>query len=48
MISNHTDTDEMLAYAKEHQHMRTLRESATQMVLDGISTPEELMKITYE
>lgn len=48
MISNRAGTDEILSYAREHQQMRTLRESGRKMVVEGISTPEELMKIAYE
>lgn len=48
MISDHASTDAIIAYAKEHQQMRTLRESGIKLVLKGISTPEELLKIAYE
>lgn len=46
MISNHATTDEILQYAVEKQQMRTLRESALQLVRKGVTTPEEMLKIT--
>lgn len=46
MISNHATTDEILKYAVEEQHMRTLRQSALQLVREGVTTPEEMLKIT--
>lgn len=48
MIAGHATTEELVAYGKKHQNMRTLRESGARMVLDGITTTEELLKITYE
>lgn len=48
MISNHASAEEIVAYAKEHQNMSTLRDNAVKLVKKGISTPEELMKIAYE
>lgn len=48
MIGNHAATEELIAYGKAYQNMRTLRESGIRMVLDGITTTEELLKITYE
>lgn len=48
MISRHASVEEITAYAKEHQQMRTLRESGLKLVAEGISTPEELLKIAYE
>lgn len=48
MISNKASTDEIFEYARNTQHMRTLKESAIEMVKQGISTPEELMKVAYE
>lgn len=48
MISNHATTEEIIAFARERQNMRTLRESGIKMVLDGITTTEELLKIAYE
>lgn len=48
MISSQASMEEIVAYAKENQNMRTLRDSALQMVREGISTPEELLKVAYE
>lgn len=48
MISNKASTDEIFEYARNTQHMRTLKESAIDIVKQGISTPEELMKVAYE
>ena len=48
MIINHESIEDMTAYAREHQHMRTLKESGLVLVKEGLTTPEELMKISYE
>lgn len=48
MIINHCSVEEIAAYAKEHQHMRTLKESGLILVKEGKTTPEELLKISYE
>ena len=40
--------EDMTVYAREHQHMRTLKESGLVLVKEGLTTPEELMKISYE
>ena len=40
--------DEIVEYARKHQGMRTLKENGIRLVREGISTPEELMKIAYE
>lgn len=48
MIVNHNSVEEISAYAREHQHMRTLKESGLILVKEGTTTPEELMKISYE
>ena len=48
MISNHAAMDEIVEYARKHQGMRTLKENGIRLVREGISTPEELMKIAYE
>ena len=48
MIVNHNSVEEISAYAREHQHMRTLKESGLILVKEGMTTPEELMKISYE
>ena len=48
MIANHASVEEIKAYAIEHQHMRTLKQSALALVEEGVTTPEELYKISYE
>ena len=48
MIVNHDSVEAITAYAREHQHMRTLKESGLMLVKQGVTTPEELMKISYE
>ena len=48
MIINHSPVEEISGYAREHQHMRTLKESGLILVKEGKTTPEELLKISYE
>ena len=48
MIINHSPVEEISAYAREHRHMRTLKESGLILVKEGKTTPEELLKISYE
>lgn len=48
MISNHCSMEEVVAYAREHQQMRTLKENGARLVKAGVTTPEELLKIAYE
>ena len=48
MIINHTSIEEVTRYAREVQHMRTLKESGLILVKEGKTTPEELLKISYE
>ncbi|MBS1317363.1 MAG: Flp pilus assembly complex ATPase component TadA [Lachnospiraceae bacterium] len=48
MVVNHDSVEAITAYAREHQHMRTLKESGLILVKEGVTTPEELMKISYE
>lgn len=47
MIVDHASVEEITAYAIGHQHMRTLKESGLILVKEGVTTPEELMKISY-
>lgn len=47
MITNHVATEEIEEYARKELKMKTLRESAIELVKEGISTPEELLKVTY-
>ena len=48
MIMNHKSLEEITLYAKGHQHMRTLKESGLKLVREGLTTPEELLKISYQ
>lgn len=48
MISARASMDEVVAYARKNQNMHTLKESGLKLVKEGISTPEELLKIAYE
>ena len=48
MIMEHESVENITKYAREHQHMRTLKESGLILVKEGMTTPEELMKISYE
>lgn len=47
LISAGATSEEIQDYAVENQDMRTLKEYGTQMVLEGISTIEELHKVAY-
>ena len=47
MIADGATVEEMTVAARKNQGMRSLRESAVQLVRDGVTTPEELLKITY-
>lgn len=46
MISEHATTEEIIHYGRVHQGMRTLQESAAKLVIEGVTTPEELLKLT--
>ena len=48
MVVEHQSIEEIKRYAIEQQGMRTLKESGLQLVKEGVITPEELMKISYE
>ena len=47
MIADGATVDEMTVAARKSQGMRSLRESAVALVQRGVTTPEELLKITY-
>lgn len=47
-ILEHAPVEDIKKYAREVRKMRTLRESALQLVEQGVTTPEEMMKISYE
>lgn len=46
MISNKIDIDEIYAYVKSSQNLKTLRDQAIDYVKEGITTMDELYKIT--
>ncbi len=46
MIANGAETEEMQVYAK-NRGMKTLAESAVDLVRKGITTPEEVLKVAY-
>ena len=48
MIINHESIEDITKYAREVQHMRTLKESGLILVKEGKTTPEELVKVSYE
>jgi len=48
MIGAGASTEEIIRYGVERQGMRTLRESAAELVMQGVTTPEEMLKIAYE
>lgn len=48
MIVDHEPAENITRYAIEHQSMRTLKASGLKLVKEGVTTPEELMKISYE
>ena len=47
MIAGGAAQEEMADYARREQGMHSLRESALELVREGVTTPEELVKITY-
>ena len=47
MISSRASMEEIEEYAREHQGMRTLKESGVRLVKEGVTTIEELLKIAY-
>ncbi len=48
MIVDHEPAENITRYAIEYQGMRTLKASGLKLVKEGVTTPEELMKISYE
>jgi len=47
MIIQDAGSDEIFAYARQSQNMRTLREAATDLVLGGVTSVDELLKTAY-
>ncbi len=46
MIANKEDIDTIMDYLKDEQHVETLKDQAVQLVKDGVTTVDELNKIT--
>lgn len=47
MISRGAEAEEIEAYAREHQGMKSLREKGLELVREGVTTPEEQLRIAY-
>lgn len=47
MVAEKASTEDIVDYAVAEQGMKTLKESGMELVENGITTPEELMKIAY-
>ena len=47
MIIEEASAEEILQYAIDHQHMKTLKECGIEMVEQGITTIEDLRKVAY-
>lgn len=47
LIANKAELSEINEYMKTVQHVKTLKDSATELVKDGVTSIEELNKITY-
>ena len=47
MISRGAEAEEIESYAREHQGMKSLREKGLELVREGVTTPEELLRIAY-
>ena len=48
MIIRKASVEEIIQYGREKKKMRTLKESGLELIRKGITTPEELMKVSYE
>ncbi len=48
MISADASMEEVVRYGVAHQGMRPLRDSVARLVMEGVTTPEEMLKIAYE
>ena len=47
MISRGAEVDELEEYAKRTQNMQFLRDKGVALVREGVTTPEELVKVAY-
>ncbi|MCR5691550.1 MAG: Flp pilus assembly complex ATPase component TadA [Eubacterium sp.] len=48
MITSGAEVEEIKNYAIEHQGMSTLKQSALELVKEGVTTVEELMRVSYD
>lgn len=48
MIIRKASVEEIIQYGREKKKMRTLKESGLELIRQGVTTPEELMKVSYE
>ena len=47
MITQNKSIDEIYAYVEEHQHMNSLKANMLQLIREGITTVEEMIRLTY-
>jgi type IV pilus assembly protein PilB len=47
MVTEGRSSEELYAYAKEHQHMISLKDSVQKLVEAGVTTLEEMIRTTY-
>ena len=47
MIAKNADADEIEEYVRREQGMKTLFQSAVELVAKGITTPEEVLRVAY-
>ena len=47
MITSRRPIEDLYAYAREQQGMRSLKEKGLELVKQGVTTPEELLRIAY-
>lgn len=48
LIDKRASTDELRDFAVKEEKMTTLRENAVKLVLDGVTSIEEMVRVTYE
>lgn len=47
MITQNKSIEEIYAYVEEHQHMNSLKANMMQLIHEGITTVEEMIRLTY-
>jgi type IV pilus assembly protein PilB len=47
MIADGADNDSMYDYAVNEQGMKTLYQAALDLVREGVTTPDEVLKVSY-